>query len=353
MGIITLALVTAGEIDTFEVPFWVAPPPRPRSAPARMREDSSPERWDGDHPADAGRWVLRADRGLGRHGDDRPSPSRCRRRTSRRPRSWASARPAGSLRGAFGASPATSSSRDRHPAGRRRGSAVLPPGCRPRLGRDRCPAPARSPWAAAARGAGWWRSPSCIEHGIRRRDGRPGGAAGDGPRTRRLAVGAAVDDLRLHPGAGVADPAGRLARGPVRPPPVFQVGEAWFAVASLVCGLAQTTGHSGLAGPAGDRRCAADPGQRLSRSSFRPGDRAKAIGMWSALAGIAGLIGPFLGGGAGRRSQLAPGVPGLNVPVAVLILAVSGRHVPESRDPAEHAGSTISARRSARWRSAE
>ena len=72
MGIITLALFTAGEIDTFEVPFWVVLAARPRSAPARTRVASaSCDAGTADHPADAGRWVRRADRGLGRHGDDR------------------------------------------------------------------------------------------------------------------------------------------------------------------------------------------------------------------------------------------------------------------------------------------
>jgi EmrB/QacA subfamily drug resistance transporter len=119
---------------------------------------------------------------------------------------------------------------------------------------------------------------------------------------------------------------------------VFLVGVAWFALASLICGLAQTTGQlvaarvlQGIGG------ALLTPGSlALIQASFRPGDRAKAIGLWSALAGIAGLIGPFLGGVlvdvlSWRLVFL------LNVPVAVLILAVSGRHVPESRDPAEHA----------------
>ncbi len=118
---------------------------------------------------------------------------------------------------------------------------------------------------------------------------------------------------------------------------VFLVGVAWFAVASLVCGLAQTTGQlvaarvlQGIGG------ALLTPGSlALIQSSFRPGDRAKAIGLWSALAGIAGLIGPFLGG------LLVDAVSWrlvflLNVPVAVLILSVAGRHVPESRDGGGH-----------------
>jgi EmrB/QacA subfamily drug resistance transporter len=118
---------------------------------------------------------------------------------------------------------------------------------------------------------------------------------------------------------------------------VFLVGVAWFAVASLVCGLAQTTGQlvaaRVLQGVGG---ALLTPGSlALIQASFRPTDRARAIGLWAALAGIAGLIGPFLGG------VLVDAVSWrlvflLNVPVAVLILAVAGRHVPESRDPAHH-----------------
>ena len=119
---------------------------------------------------------------------------------------------------------------------------------------------------------------------------------------------------------------------------VFLVGVAWFALASLICGVAQSTGQlvaaRVLQGVGG---ALLTPGSlALIQSSFRPGDRAKAIGLWSALAGIAGLVGPFLGGvlvdvASWRLVFL------LNVPVALLILAVSGRHVPESRDPAHHA----------------
>ena len=118
---------------------------------------------------------------------------------------------------------------------------------------------------------------------------------------------------------------------------VFLLGVAWFAAASLVCGLAQTTGQlvaaRVLQGVGG---ALLTPGSlALIQSSFRPGDRAKAIGLWSALAGIAGLIGPFLGG------LLVDAVSWrlvflLNVPVAALILSVAGRHVPESRDGGGH-----------------
>jgi EmrB/QacA subfamily drug resistance transporter len=118
---------------------------------------------------------------------------------------------------------------------------------------------------------------------------------------------------------------------------VFLIGVVWFAAASLLCGLALNTGQlvaaRALQGVGG---ALLTPGSlALIQSSFRPGDRAKAIGLWSSLAGIAGLIGPFLGGllvdtVSWRLVFL------INVPFAVLIVAVAGRHVPESRDPAHH-----------------
>ena len=118
---------------------------------------------------------------------------------------------------------------------------------------------------------------------------------------------------------------------------VFLIGVCLFAAASLLCGLAQNTGQlvaaRALQGVGG---ALLTPGSlALIQASFRPGDRAKAIGLWSSLAGIAGLVGPFLGGVmvdtvSWRLVFL------LNVPLAVVIVAVSGRHVPESRDPAHH-----------------
>src|SRR6476659_2944625 len=113
---------------------------------------------------------------------------------------------------------------------------------------------------------------------------------------------------------------------------VFLIGVGWFAAASLVCGLAQTTGQLVVARAVqGVGGALLTPGSlALIQSSFRPIDRARAIGVWSALSGIAGLLGPFLGG------VLVDAVSWrlvflLNVPLAVVVL-VAGRHVPESRD---------------------
>jgi EmrB/QacA subfamily drug resistance transporter len=118
---------------------------------------------------------------------------------------------------------------------------------------------------------------------------------------------------------------------------VFLIGVCWFAAASLVCGLAQTTGQLvGARVLQGVGGALLTPGSlALIQSSFRREDRARAIGLWSSLAGIAGLIGPFLGGvlidAISWRLVFL-----INVPIAVLVIAVAARHVPESRNGGHH-----------------
>jgi EmrB/QacA subfamily drug resistance transporter len=118
---------------------------------------------------------------------------------------------------------------------------------------------------------------------------------------------------------------------------VFLIGVVWFAAASLLCGLAQNVEQlvaaRALQGVGG---ALLTPGSlALIQSSFRPEDRPRAIGLWSSLSGISGLIGPFLAG------VLVDAVSWrlvflINVPFAVVIAAVARRHVPESRDPTHH-----------------
>ena len=71
----------------------------------------------------------------------------------------------------------------------------------------------------------------------------------------------------------------------------------------------------------------------ILQASFRPADRARAIGAWSGLGGIAGAAGPFIGGwliGVASWRWIFL----INVPVALAVVLVAKRHVPESRDPA-------------------
>jgi EmrB/QacA subfamily drug resistance transporter len=114
---------------------------------------------------------------------------------------------------------------------------------------------------------------------------------------------------------------------------VFVVGVSWFAVASLLCGLAPSAGALVAARVLqGVGAALLTPGAlALLETSFAPADRARAIGAWSGLGGIAGAVGPFLGGwivevGSWRLVFL------VNLPVAALAIAVALRSVPESRD---------------------
>jgi EmrB/QacA subfamily drug resistance transporter len=115
---------------------------------------------------------------------------------------------------------------------------------------------------------------------------------------------------------------------------VFVIGVSWFALASLLCGIAPNiemlVAARALQGIGG---ALLTPGSlAILQSSFRSEDRARAIGAWSGLGGIAGAAGPFLGG------YLVQAVSWrliflINLPLAIAVVAVTLRHVPESRDP--------------------
>jgi EmrB/QacA subfamily drug resistance transporter len=120
---------------------------------------------------------------------------------------------------------------------------------------------------------------------------------------------------------------------------VFMIGVVWFALASALCGLAPSIevliGARALQGIGG---ALLTPGAlAIIQASFTPADRPRAIGAWSGLGGVAGAIGPFVGGWliatAGWRWAFL-----LNLPLAVLVVIVAARHVPESRDESEHHG---------------
>lgn len=114
---------------------------------------------------------------------------------------------------------------------------------------------------------------------------------------------------------------------------VFVVGAVWFAVASLLCGLAPDIGMLiGARALQGVGGALLTPGSlALIQASFAAQDRARAIGVWSGLGGIAGALGPLLGGwlvdAASWRWVFL-----INLPLAASVVAIAGRHVPESRD---------------------
>ncbi|GGT62984.1 MFS transporter [Streptomyces coeruleorubidus] len=112
---------------------------------------------------------------------------------------------------------------------------------------------------------------------------------------------------------------------------VFVVGVVWFAVASLLCGIAPNAGvliaARALQGVGG---ALLTPGSlALIQASFHPDDRGRAVGLWSGFGGVGAAVGPFVGGwlvdGPGWRWVFL-----LNVPLALLCVPVALRHVPES-----------------------
>jgi EmrB/QacA subfamily drug resistance transporter len=115
---------------------------------------------------------------------------------------------------------------------------------------------------------------------------------------------------------------------------VFVIGTVWFAVASLLCGAAPNVevliGARVLQGVGA---ALLTPGSlAILEAVFVESDRAKAVGAWSGLGGVAGALGPFVGGwlvdGPGWRWAFL-----INVPVAALAVGCALFAVPETRDP--------------------
>jgi EmrB/QacA subfamily drug resistance transporter len=113
----------------------------------------------------------------------------------------------------------------------------------------------------------------------------------------------------------------------------FLTGLVGFSVASAICGFAPNT-EVLIAARAVQGAGAAllVPGSlALISASFHPDDRGRAIGAWSGLAGVAGALGPFVGG------WLIDAVSWrliffINVPLAAACFFITWRYVPESRD---------------------
>jgi len=115
---------------------------------------------------------------------------------------------------------------------------------------------------------------------------------------------------------------------------IFLIGVVWFTVASALCGIAPNAPFL-IAARAiqGIGAALLTPGSlAIIQASFQPSDRSKAIGAWSGFGGVGSAIGPFLGGWLIQAYSWRL-IFAINVPVAVLVLAVAWRHVPETRDP--------------------
>jgi EmrB/QacA subfamily drug resistance transporter len=115
---------------------------------------------------------------------------------------------------------------------------------------------------------------------------------------------------------------------------VFLIGVVWFALASVICAAAPDAAILVAARALqGVGAALLAPGSlAIIEASFHPEDRGRAIGAWSGFSGVGTAIGPFVGGWLIQAVSWRL-IFLINLPVAVAVLLVAWRHVPESRDP--------------------
>jgi EmrB/QacA subfamily drug resistance transporter len=114
---------------------------------------------------------------------------------------------------------------------------------------------------------------------------------------------------------------------------LFLIGVAIFTVASIACAFAPGIGTLIAA------RCLQGIGAALAvpeslaliGAMFSGEERGRAIGTWSGFASITGAAGPVIGGWLAQHASWR-WVFLINVPIAIVVFAVSWRGYPESRD---------------------
>jgi EmrB/QacA subfamily drug resistance transporter len=114
---------------------------------------------------------------------------------------------------------------------------------------------------------------------------------------------------------------------------IYAIGVVLFTLASIWCGLAPSITHliaaraiQGIGG------ALLVPGSLAIISTSFPKDvRGQAIGTWSAFTAITATVGPVLGGWIIQHISWRAAFY-INVPIAIAVLALTFKFVPESRD---------------------
>ncbi len=127
---------------------------------------------------------------------------------------------------------------------------------------------------------------------------------------------------------------------------IYLLGIAIFALSSAWCGFApnirQLIAARGLQGIGAALLV---PGSlTIIGSAFPENERGRAIGTWSAFSAITAAIGPVLGGWLVQTISWRA-VFFINLPIALIVIVIAWRHVPESwsgeREPLDYLGALL------------
>src|SRR5277367_2982211 len=112
---------------------------------------------------------------------------------------------------------------------------------------------------------------------------------------------------------------------------MFMAGLALFGAASIACALATGAGWliAARAVQGAGGALVMPLAMALLSQAFPPRERAKALGLFSGLTGLALIAGPVVGG-AIAEGLAWPWIFWVNVPVGILVIPLARRRLPES-----------------------
>jgi EmrB/QacA subfamily drug resistance transporter len=120
---------------------------------------------------------------------------------------------------------------------------------------------------------------------------------------------------------------------------IYAIGVTLFALASMGCGLSHTVNQLIAARAVqGVGGALLVPGSlAIISASFGKEERGQAIGTWSGFTAITAAVGPVLGGWLIEHISWRA-VFFINLPLALIVMVLVFRHVPESRNEEERRG---------------